>query len=484
MLQPVADFLLLLNSQLGYVVYFLFELVALLLIANAVSTARTSQGAIAWAVALVALPIVVVPAYLLFGQRRFYGYVEARRRGNTEIHRIAAQMLSEMKVQYAPDEHPVGGFVLEALAQMPFTKGNRAQLLIDGDEKFDALLASIAGAKRYVVVQYYIFRDDEIGHKLQSLLLQKAKQGVAVYVLYDAVGSFSLRSRFEQLRDVAGIQLHPFKTVRYNFRGRYQINFRNHRKIVVVDGVEAFLGGMNVGDEYLGRHRRLSPWRDTHIKLRGPAVQGVQLSFLEDWYWATDAVPQLNWTPQVEPEDQQVLILPTGPADPVESCGLMFMHAINSAKHRLWIVSPYFLPDEAIMQALRLAVLRGVEVKVLLPRLSDNRIAQLAMFSFVDEMLDSGVKFFLYQPGFVHQKVVLVDDKRSYVGTANMDNRSFRLNFELTAVVRDAHFAREAETMLEQDFSNALLLTQEAISRRSWLTRWSMPVARLFSPLL
>src|SRR5207244_2541871 len=205
-------------------------------------------------------------------------------------------------------------------------------------------------------------------------------------------------------------------------------NFRNHRKIVVVDGRDAYVGGLNVGDEYLGRSARFGAWRDTHVAISGPAVKAVQISFVDAWHWSTGEVPQLDWS--VEPKKcggKAVLVMPSGPVDRLDTCTLFFVHAIQSARRRLWIASPYFVPDAAILVALQLAVLRGVDVRIMLPSKPDHRLPWLASFSYLKDTLPWGVKMYRYQDGFLHQKVLLIDDDLASVGTANLDMRSLRL---------------------------------------------------------
>lgn len=471
-------------SEFWLLLYVLMEIIGIIFALESIFKSRTSQGAIAWALGLVFLPPLVVPIYLLFGQRRFYGYVEARRKGDLEIQRIAQRLLAEMSQHFSlPGELPAGMQLLEKLALMPFTQGNQVSLLINGDRIFSEIFAAIDRAENYILVQFYIVRDDQLGRKLLERLAKKAQQGVRVYFLYDAIGSFSLTRRFLRQCRKSGIDIQSFHTWRWFRRRRFQVNFRNHRKIVVVDGHEAYVGGANIGDEYCNAHRHLSPWRDTHLKLEGPAVQGVQLSFMEDWHWATGDVPAMNWHPAGVDGDKRVLVLPTGPADLQESCQLMFLHAINSANQRLWIVSPYFVPDESIIKALKLAVLRGVDVKVMLPGITDNRVVQLSSYAVLMSLRFSGVKAYQYREGFLHQKVVLVDDDRAYVGTANFDNRSFQLNFEITVMIRDKVFAGQVEQMLENDFLCCEELSAAELEQRSLLFRATVKLAQLFSPI-
>ena len=278
---------------------------------------------------------------------------------------------------------------------MPFAAGNSARLLIDGKAVFDALFAGIDGATQYVLAQFFIVHDDEIGRAFQAA----HRQGVRVHFLYDEIGSAALPRRYLRELCDAGVEARPFLTSR-DLRNRFQINFRNHRKIVEVDGRGAFVGGLNVGDEYLGRSARFGAWRDTHVAISGPAVKAVQLSFVDDWHWSTGQMPQLDWS--VGPEQRggkAVLVMPSGPVDRLDTCTLFFVHVIQSARRRLWMTSPDFVPDEAILAALQLAVLRGVDVRIMLPARWDHRLAWLASFSYLKDTLPWGVKMYRYQAG-------------------------------------------------------------------------------------
>ncbi len=258
-------------------------------------------------------------------------------------------------------------FAGEQIARIPYLTGNEVELLVDGHETFDNIFAGIEAAKEYILVQFFIVKDDEIGRDLHKRLVAKAKEGVRVYFLYDEVGSNSLTKTYiNELRE-AGAQILDFHT-RKGPGNRFQINFRNHRKIVVVDGHTAWVGGHNVGDEYMGQDPEFGNWRDTHVRVTGPAALAVQLTFLEDWYWATGKTPEFGWAPHLpEGEGKDVLIFPTGPADRLESATLMFLSGINLASERIWIASPYFVPDESLMNALHLAALRGVDVRIIIP---------------------------------------------------------------------------------------------------------------------
>lgn len=465
----------------------LIHLLGIVAALHALFTVRTAQGAIAWAMPLLFIPYLTLIPYLIFGARSFYAYIMARRQANQEMHVAMANLNWRPWVEEAlaarESESYTALRAMPKLGRMPCLANNQVKLLINGKATFDAIFAAIEKARDVVLVQFFIIHDDTLGKALQQLLLRKTAEGVQVFVLYDRVGSHALPASYSQLLRDGGVQIHAFATRRGWFN-RFQVNFRNHRKIVVVDGLLGFLGGHNVGDEYLGEHPQLSPWRDTHVQISGPVLACLQESFAEDWYWATRQLPPLI-LPDTYP-DNGVLCqaLASGPADPQETCSLFFLEAIHSATRRVWITSPYFIPDEAVFAALRLAVLRGVDVRVLIPSRPDHRIVYAASSLFAFEAVRAGVRMFRYQPGFLHQKVVLVDDDVSAIGSANLDNRSFRLNFEITLLTVDRGFADQVEHMLQEDFEQAREITAEDTQDTHRLQQLGMRIARLISPIL
>ncbi|WP_369988835.1 cardiolipin synthase [Pseudomonas xanthosomatis] len=470
----------------GYVLG-LIHLLGIIAALHAVFTVRTAQGAIAWAMPLFFIPYLALIPYLVFGARSFYAYIQARRQANQEMHVAMANLNWRPWVEEALTARESDSYAalraMPKLGRMPCLANNEVKLLINGQATFEAIFAAIEQARDTVLVQFFIIHDDALGQQLQQLLLRKAADGVRVFVLYDRVGSHALPARYSQVLRDGGVQIQAFATRRGLFN-RFQVNFRNHRKIVVVDGLTGFLGGHNVGDEYVGGHPQLSPWRDTHVQVSGPVLACLQESFAEDWYWATRELPPLI-LPDTYPEDGVLCqALATGPADPQETCSLFFVEAIHSASHRVWITSPYFIPDEAVFAALRLAVLRGVDVRILIPSRPDHRIVYAASSLFAFEAVRAGVRMFRYQPGFLHQKVVLVDDEVSAIGSANLDNRSFRLNFEITLLTVDRAFADQVEQMLLQDFEQAREITAEDSRDTHRLQQLGMRIARLISPIL
>nr|WP_232230288.1 cardiolipin synthase [Halomonas sp. 1513] len=452
---------------------------------DAMMSSRTSQGAVAWIVSLNTLPYVAVPAYWVFGRTKFQGYVSSRRDEDSALGRALADKLVELRSHTVSaahsDKHLVG---VEELAKLPFLGGNRVDLLIDGEATFESLFAGIESAERYLLVQFYIVRADAVGMALQARLIEKAREGVEVFFLYDEIGSYALPGRYLKALEAAGVRVHRFHSTR-GPGNRFQLNFRNHRKIVVADGARAWVGGFNVGNEYLEGHPRIGPWRDTHLMIEGPAALALQLVFLEDWHWATEELPDLPWSPVVPSHHgATVLILPTGPADRFETASLMIQQAIHAAHQRIWISSPYFVPDEGVQAMLKLAALSGVDVRILIPERPDNPLTYFAAYAFLDSLLEAGVGVYRYEEGFLHGKSFLVDDIGAAVGTVNLDNRSFRLNFEVTAMVMDSGFAAEVEAMFEDDFARSRLMQAEEIDELPLWHRVAARGAYLLAPLL
>lgn len=454
---------------------------------HAVLTVRTAQGALAWGLSLFFMPYLTLLPYLVFGRSRFDAYVKARRQADTEMHRTMSHQdwrpwVEEAKAaQCSPIYQQMRA--LQRLSRLPCLAGNRVRLLVDGEASFEAMFDAMERAQRVILLQFFIIRDDALGRRLQRLLLDRCAAGVQVHVLYDEIGCHSLSSRYiRELRD-GGVQVHAFPT-RGGLFNRFQLNFRNHRKIVVVDGEIGFLGGLNVGVEYLGEEPPLAPWRDTHVEVSGPVVASLQEAFAEDWFWACHQLPPMLLPSKQDEPGQLCQVIATGPADPHETCSLLFVEALHMARERIWLSTPYFVPDEALMAALRLAVLRGVDVRLLLPARADHRVVYAASSLYAFEMLRAGVRVFRYEPGFMHQKVMLVDRRVTGIGSANLDNRSFRLNFEITLMTFDEEFTQQVEAMLEDDFTRSRELVNADRRNLDRLQQLAMRVARLISPIL
>lgn len=464
-----------------------FHAIGILAAMHAVMTVRTAPGAIAWAGSLVMMPYLALVPYMVFGSSNLAGYVNARRFNQDRMREVRLGM--DPQERDARDANVVAAPCQPSLRALPRLTGldclanNHVRLLLNGTGTFEAIFAAIAAARRVVLVQFFIVHDDELGRRLQSLLRERATAGVQVYFLYDSIGCHALPGHYVRHLAKAGVQVSAFAPHR-GLVNRFQLNFRNHRKLVVVDGERAFVGGHNVGNEYLGEQPPLAPWRDTHIEVRGPAVLDLQMTFAEDWYWAAREVPLLLPPPAQPAGAMTCQVVPTGPADAQETCSLFFVEAIQSARERLWITSPYFVPDEAVFAVLRLAVLRGVDVRILIPARADHRVVYAASTLYAYQAVCAGIRIYRYQPGFLHQKVILIDDEVAGVGTANLDNRSFRLNFELIVMTADKGFAGDVERMLEQDFAQALPIDANEYLGAPRLRRVAMHVAKLFAPIL
>lgn len=475
-----------LYTEIAAVVVVLFYIMAIVSALEAILSARTSQGAIAWAISLITFPFLTVPIYLVFGRNKFDGYLEQRDAIEEESLRLLQRTSSAIADHVVPvtPETPVYTSLFN-LARMPATTGNQVELLIDGEQTFDSIAAGLAKAEHYILFQFYIIRDDDLGQRLCRILQDKARAGVKVFLLYDEIGSRPFqRSRLVKQLKMTGVQVAPFNTTQGR-RNRFQLNFRNHRKVVVVDGKQAWIGGHNVGIEYLGLKKRVGHWRDTHTRFEGPAVLGAEMAFASDWHWATRSNLNIDWDFNSHSHgDSTVLVFPSDPASEYEEAGLMFHQIIVAAQRRIWIASPYFVPDRAIISALQLAALRGVDVRVIIPDEPDGLMVAMANWSYTRELLPVGVKVYRYQGGFMHQKVLLMDDAMAGVGTANFDNRSFRLNFEITLLVHDPLFAAQVEQMLQEDILRCRQVSMEEIANKPAWFPLAMGIARLFSPVL
>lgn len=471
--------------MLGELLFFLslaLEIGAVFCARAVLAHGRTPQGTVAWVVFLFAAPHLAVPAFLVFGHRRYPGYIASRRALRDELAALRQQAAAAEPGTTVADADIGRLAAFERLAGMPFATGNALRLLIDGERAFPEIFAAIDAADHYILAQFYTVEADGLGRDFADRLAARARAGVRVCLLYDAIGSRLPRRYLDDLR-AAGVEVRNFHAIRRS-RGRLQVNFRNHRKIVVVDGHLAFTGGLNVADAYIGRDARLAPWRDTMLRVEGPCVAQLQFVFAEDWLWSSGEKLALDWEPGAAPGAVRALVLAPGPADPQETGSLYFVNAIAAARRRIWVASAYFVPDVDLLSALKAAALRGVEVRILIPDRRDHWLVWLAAFAFFDEVRSAGVEIWRYMDGFQHQKVILIDDDIASVGSVNLDNRSCRLNFEVTLIAADAGFAAGVERMLTHDFALATRNFPSLSHQPSRLIRWAAPVARLLAPVL
>lgn len=359
---------------------------------------------------------------------------------------------------------------------------NDAKIFISGQEKFDALLADIAAAERYVNVQYYIFADDAIGSQVRQALIDKARQGVTVRVLFDSVGSVTTRNRFFDEMRKAGIDAHPFQRVILPLLAT-RINWRNHRKLCIIDGKIGYIGGMNVADRYIDPgHGRI--WRDAHLRIEGPAVSALQYSFAVDWTF--NGLPLIEDEPaDISPAgDIGMQFLASGPTMQWASLAMLFIKAIGNAKRRVYVQTPYFLPTDALLKTLQTAALAGVDVRVMVPKRSDSRMLDNATASYFKECLQAGIKIYQFTPGMLHSKVLIVDEEFVSVGSTNFDFRSFECNYESNLQL----YSKEFNARMAQVFFDDLKLSERVEladwRQRPWPKRALESIVRILSPIL
>ncbi|MBD2867973.1 cardiolipin synthase [Paenibacillus arenilitoris] len=375
--------------------------------------------------------------------------------------------------------------MLTALAPFPITARNRTKVLTNGKETFEAILLALEGARHHIHLDYYTIRDDGIGRRFQELLVRKARDGVQVRVIYDGIGSMNLSDAYVEKLRSAGVQTSCFLPPRLAFFDR-RLNFRNHRKIVVVDGLVGFIGGINIGDEYLGKDPKLGFWRDTHLRLEGDAVYFLQELFLNDWAFAAKKKLEGEaYMPAHRCEGgERVQIVSSKPGHNDQQIRDVLFAAITAARSRIYVTTPYFIPDPSLMTALRTAALSGVDVRLVIPGRSDSRLVLLATLSYIQAMLEAGVKVYRYEKGFVHAKVMIVDEMLATLGTANVDMRSLYSNFEINAVLFDEAAIRRLERDFMDDLANSRELSPEAFKRRPRRQKTAESIVHILSPLL
>ncbi|MBF8457977.1 cardiolipin synthase [Kaistella sp. G5-32] len=371
----------------------------------------------------------------------------------------------------------------------PLTTNNSAKLLINGEEKFPEVLMELQNAKHHIHIEYYIYEDDEIGRAIEKILIEKANVGVEVRFIYDDFGSASIRKTLARRLRANGVKAFPFYEIKL-IKLANRLNYRNHRKIIVIDGRVSFVGGINVSDKYNNAHsgNKLF-WRDTHLKIEGDATAILQHLFIGDWNYCSNEKLTVseNYFPKPEMisgQTKNIQIVSSGPDSDRPSIYYAVIKTIQSAKKEIFLTSPYFIPGETIIDALKMAALSGVDVRLLVPGISDSFMVNAAAKSYYNELLKAGVKIYLYQKGFVHAKTLVADRCLAMVGTANLDYRSFDLNFEVNAIVYDEQIAEELAFNFEKDMKDS-----EQIDINSWLNRPKHvqlieKIVRLISPML
>jgi cardiolipin synthase A/B len=464
----------------GFIV--LIYIAAIICSALAILRSRTPQGATAWVMALLFIPPLSVPLFLFFGRSRFEGYNTRRKKHDRLVmNRFESYQTIDDSILANSEEMQLINATISSSNQPGFTSKNKLKLLKDADQTYPAMMQALERAKKYIVFQFYIIRADATGIAFMELLIKKAAEGVRVNFLYDEIGAKIPRQWYLRLQ-AAGVKIASLHSATGS--GRLQINFRNHRKIVIVDGLVAFLGGLNIGDDYRGLWPKWGPWRDTHVMLEGPSVIASQLAAAKDWYCAQETEIDVDWNVIQSEGDSDVFIMHTGPADDQQSCLLAHMALINSARERLWISSPYFVPPESLMDSLLMAALRGVDVRLLVPSYIDSRTVLMASQVYLEKLLSHQIKVFRYTEGFLHQKVLVVDSVFSVISSANLDCRSMFINFEIMAISADTGFNQEVATMLEKDLRRSRPVTLEEFHQQSLLDQIVNRAANLLAPML
>lgn len=453
---------------------------------------KNASSTWAWLMVLFFIPILGFLLYLLFGRKlsgsRIFTWDTKSRLGVEKAVQSQLEILNDDRLPYKED-------VLKQYKELYYlhlkhndaiySQNNKVDLFTDGTEKFSALIQDLEEAKDHIHLLYYIIRHDQLGTKIADVLIKKAQEGVEVRLLYDDMGSRLLSRKYIKRLEQANIQVGAFfppKIPKINFK----INFRNHRKLAIIDGKVGYIGGFNIGDEYLGKSEKFGYWRDTHLRIHGDAVKTMQTRFILDWNQASrHHIPyDERYFIGGEEGDVGIQIVSSGPDQPWEQIKYGYIKMILSAKEYVYIQTPYFIPDESLMDALRIAALSGVKIKIMIPNKPDHMFVYWATLSSIGELLNEGAEVYLYQNGFLHAKTIVVDGKVSSVGTANIDVRSFRLNFEVNAFLYDRDVAERLVEVFQKDIMLSTQMTKSLYEKRSISIRFKESVSRLLSPIL
>jgi len=467
---------------LAVYIYTLISIISVLLLEN-----RNPARSLSWVLVLLFVPVLGMFFYVLFGQdlrkkkiisKKSIRRVTDRPVASFDINRLDAGLMSDNQLN-----------LIKMLYRNSDAAGyayNKIEILPTGERTFDAVFNAIRNAKEHIHIEFFIFDDDKISNQLREILIQKAQEGVRVRMIYDYWGSFDLSKRYlKSLRD-AGVYVCSFLPFRFRFQfSSSRINYRNHRKLVIVDGKIGFTGGLNIADRYIYGNT-LGKWRDTFVSFEGAAVHGLQLLFLVDWYFVDrKLITDEKYFPTPEVFDTNLVqIVSSGPDSDWEAIMQGIASAIMSATRYIYIQSPYFMPNEVIASCIQMASLSGVEVRLMIPFRSDSRLSDASTFSFLGEALEAGVRVFHYKKGFLHSKAIVIDDSISIVGSCNLDERSFVHNFEANAFIYETKTALKLKDLFVNDMANCVEFTLEAWVNRKRRQKLKESFARLFSPLM
>lgn len=448
-----------------------------------ISENRNPIKTITWIMVLIFLPVVGFVMYIVFGQ----DYTKRRFMSKRMYSKIKTRPLAEIdssELVHYPSKHIDLIKLLRNSNQAHLLYGSSVEYFVTGRDKFQALFRDVDKATDHIHIEYYVWDDDVIGNQLKNLLIKKSAEGVKIRVIVDALGSWRVKNSFyEQLRS-AGIEVEEFMKVRFPMFTSH-VNYRNHRKIVVIDGQVGYIGGMNVADRYINGPS-WGNWRDTHIRIEGKGVQGLQSIFLIDWYLVSKSlITARKYFPSLERYgDNLMQIVSSGPYSPAREIMQGFMQAIFGAQSYIYIQTPYFIPPESLSDALIAASVRGVDVRLMVPRKSDTLLIQLASRSYFKKLLRAGINIYFYEPGFLHSKLMVIDDSLTLIGSANFDIRSFEQNLEVMAFIyNEATAIRGKEIFVEDQNNSTAIVLREWIKRPVWI-RFKESFIRLFTPLL
>jgi len=451
---------------------------------------RHPSQTLTWMIVLGSFPLVGFIFYLLFGRnyRKEKMFREKYILDKQAFLRIEGEIdpANAEKMEQMGDHQRKLFHLAQNLGNSPISFATQTQVLTNGEETFSEILNALKEATHHIHLEYYIVRHDKIGQEIKEILIEKAKEGVKVRFLYDGVGSWQLAKKYISELLQAGVEMIPFGPVRLPFLSS-KVNFRNHRKIIVIDGSIGFVGGLNIGDEYLGRDASFGFWRDTHMMLKGEAVRSLQLIFLQDYYYMTNQ--NILTAEYLSPDLEEnihggVQLIAGGPDNEWSVIKNIFFSMITSAEKSVWIASPYFIPDEDIFSALKIAALSGIDVRLLMPQRPDKKIVFHASRSYFPELLEAGVKIFEYEKGFMHSKIVIIDGESASIGTSNMDMRSFHLNFEVNVFLYRTRSTLKLVSEYINDLDNSKEIDNEEFKKRHIGYRIFESTARLLSPLL
>ena len=471
------------NATLLLIIEFLYILTVVSIIVVVISENRNPIKTVAWILAVVFLPFIGIIWYAIFGQDITKKYVISKRKYSKLKRRPLDEMETPMEVE-VPDKHENLLRLLKNMDYNPVLGGNDVKFFTRGEDKFDQLFVDIENATDHIHIEYYVLDGDELGEKLQKTLIKKAKEGVEIRIIYDSFGSRKLKKDYIENFRMAGIEIEPFLKLSWNAITS-RLNYRTHRKIVVIDGQIGYVGGMNVADRYI-KGFEWGCWRDTHARIQGKGVQGLQSVFLIDWYSVSQSlITSRSYFPLLENfGNVPMQIVNSGPLSDLNEISHGILQAIYDSKKSIFIQTPYFLPPEAMVDALQAAAIRGVDVRLMISKRSDVPLVQMASRSYVKHMLKSGVKVYLYEKGFLHSKLMVFDDSLTLLGSANFDTRSFDHNFEVEACVYGKEVADEANGIFAEDQKYSEQVNLKDWLKRSSLTRFLESLMRLFAPLL